>query len=277
MAILNDGRLVSGSYDNTIIIYKKISFKQDLTIKEHKDSVFCIIQLSSGILASCSQDKTIKLFNIKNDKYKLIQTLNYHKDCVYKIIELKNKTLVSCSKDSSIIFYVKDNLEYKKDYSISTDSSCSSIIQTKDNEICYSVKNDNKIFFYDLLNKKNINSISNINKHNGSSEWFIMISKELLLIPGENKISIINVKEYKLVRIIEVSGSSWIYGVCMLNKDVLLTGDYSKVIRQWKIEGDNLILLSKKEKAHDDDINVLLNLEDGHIASGSDDHTIRIW
>ena len=277
LALLNDGRLVSGSYDNTIIIYKKISFKPDLTIKEHKDSVFCIIQLSSGILASCSQDKTIKLFNIKNDNYKLIQTLNYHKDCVYKIIELKNKTLVSCSKDSSIIFYVKDNLEYKKDYSISTDSSCSSIIQTKDNEICYSVKNDNKIFFYDLLNKKNINSISNINKHNGSSEWFIMISKELLLIPGENKISIINVKEYKLVRIIEVSGSSWIYGVCMLNKDMLLTGDYSKVIRQWKIEGDNLILLSKKEKAHDDDINVLLNLEDGHIASGSDDHTIRIW
>ena len=104
-----------------------------------------------------------------------------------------------------------------------------------------------------------------------------MISKELLLIPGENKISIINVKEYKLVRIIEVPGSSWIYGVCMLNKDMLLTGDYSKVIRQWKIEGDNLILLSKKEKAHDDDINVLLNLEDGHIASGSDDHTIRIW
>ena len=175
------------------------------------------------------------------------------------------------------IFYVKDNLEYKIDYSISTDSSCSSIIQTKDNEICYSVKNDNKIFFYDLLNKKNINSISNINKHNGSSEWFIMISKELLLIPGENKITIINVKEYKLVRIIEVPGSSWIYGVCMLNKDVLLTGDYSKVIRQWKIEGDNLILLSKKEKAHDDDINVLLNLQDGHIASGSDDHTIRIW
>ena len=104
-----------------------------------------------------------------------------------------------------------------------------------------------------------------------------MINKDLLVIPGENKISILNVNEYKLVRIIKVPGSSWICGVCMLNKDMLLTGDYSEVIRQWKIEGDNLILLSKRKNAHNDDINVLLNLRDGHIASGSDDNTIRIW
>ena len=63
----------------------------------------------------------------------------------------------------------------------------------------------------------------------------------------------------------------------MLNKNMLLTGDKSKVIKQWKIEGENLILISKKENAHEDDINVLLNLGDGHIASGSNDKTIRIW
>ena len=63
----------------------------------------------------------------------------------------------------------------------------------------------------------------------------------------------------------------------MLNKNMLLTGDSSNTLRQWKIEGDNLILVSKKEKAHDSDINVLLNLGNGFIASGSDDYTIKIW
>ena len=29
---------------------------------------------------------------------------------------------------------------------------------------------------------------------------------------------------------------------------MLLTGDESKVIRQWKIDGDNLILISKNKK-----------------------------
>ena len=57
---------------------------------------------------------------------------------------------------------------------------------------------------------------------------------------------------------------------------MLLTGDYSKIIRQWKIDGDNLILISKKEKAHDNNIHVLLNLGNGLIVSGSYDNSIKI-
>ena len=104
-----------------------------------------------------------------------------------------------------------------------------------------------------------------------------MIRKDLLLIPGENKISIINTNQYKLVRIIDAPNSGLITGVCLLNKNMLLTGDYAEKIIQWKIEGDNLVLISKKEKTHDKDINVLLNLGNGLIASGSDDNTIKIW
>ena len=63
----------------------------------------------------------------------------------------------------------------------------------------------------------------------------------------------------------------------MLNKNMLLTGDYSYTLRQWKIEGDNLILVSKKEKAHDIYIYALLNMGNGFIASGSADNTIKIW
>ena len=102
----------------------------------------------------------------------------------------------------------------------------------------------------------------------------IMMRKDLLLITGENKISIINVNNYKL-RIINVPGASYIFGVCILNQNMLLTGD--KIIRQWRIEDDNLILISKKEKAHDDFITDLLNLGNGNIASCSFDKTIKIW
>ena len=104
-----------------------------------------------------------------------------------------------------------------------------------------------------------------------------MINKDLLLIPGQNQLSIININEYKLIRKIEVPNSNWIAGICFLNKNMILTGDYSETLRQWKIEGDNLILISKKEKTHDSDINVLLNMGNGFIASASDDSTIRIW
>ena len=58
---------------------------------------------------------------------------------------------------------------------------------------------------------------------------------------------------------------------------MLLTGDNNKIIRQWRIEGDNLILISQKENIHDKYINVLINIGDGHIASGSSDYTIKIF
>ena len=76
-----------------------------------------------------------------------------------------------------------------------------------------------------------------------------MISKEILFISGENKISLININYYELIREIKVPESGWIYGACMLNKNIILTGEQKSTIREWKIEGDNLILISKKEKS----------------------------
>ena len=107
-------------------------------------------------------------------------------------------------------------------------------------------------------------------------ELFIMISEDLLLIPGEKELSIINVNEYKLVRKIKVPDSEWLCGICRINNNMIVTGDDSK-IKQWKIEKDNLILVSQKDNAHKGWINVLLNCGNGHIVSGSDDNTIKIW
>jgi len=279
LTIMNDGRLVSGARDYLIVIYNKKTYQPDLIIKEHQKAVLCICQLSSGELVSCSEDKTINIFIITGKKYEIIQTLKYHIGSVYKIIELKNKSLSSCSGDASIIFYCKDKSKFNMDYKVSTDGTCSSIIQTKDNEICYSQSGNQKICFFDLLERKIISSISNISKRNYTDEWLILITKDLLSVPGEDQISIINVNQYKLVRIIEVSNSDWIFGSCMLNEKMLLTGERHKAIRQWKIdeEESNLILISKKDNAHYGDINFLLNLGNGHIASGSDGGIIKIW
>ena len=131
--------------------------------------------------------------------------------------------------------------------------------------------------FYDLNEKKIKSTLFNINTYTSCRLNFIIIRKDLLLIPGENKIYIIDINEYKLIRNIDIPNSGSIYGFCLLNKNILLTGDQSKSIKQWRIEGDNLILTSTKEKAHNDCINVLLKIGDGHIVSASDDNIIKIW
>ena len=84
--VLNDSRLATGSDDNSIIIYNNKTFKPDLTIREHMDTVTSLIQLSSGILCSASNDDTINLYNIDGNNYNVLQTLTDHKAPVTKII-----------------------------------------------------------------------------------------------------------------------------------------------------------------------------------------------
>ena len=276
-SVLNDGRFAIGANDNSIIIYNSKTFKPELAIKEHNNSISNIINLSSGDLASCSWDKTIKIYNINENNYKVLQTLTYHSDSVWKIIELKNKKLVSCSEDKSIILYKNDNNEYKKEYSFSTNGPNGPIIETNDNEICYSEVDNNCICFYNILKKKIINQIKNISITSNIFDSLLMISKELLLITGNSVISIVNINSYSLIRTIDVPGSNYIYSACMINKNIVLTSDYNKRIIQWKIEGDDLKLVSKKENAHDGEIYTLLKLPNGLFLSGSRDKFVKIW
>ena len=103
-----------------------------------------------------------------------------------------------------------------------------------------------------------------------------MISKDLLLIAGVNKISIVNVNSYNLIRTIDVLGSGYIFTSCILNKNIILTGDQNKRIIQWKIEEDNLKLISIKEDAHNDKI-YTLSKAGNLILSGSLDKSVIIW
>ena len=111
----------------------------------------------------------------------------------FSIISFSNNYLASCSADKSIIFYLKDNTEYKKDYQIALDDICDSILQTKENEICYSIRDKNNIYFFDLQERKIKSTINNIRqfKFSNSEEWLLMITKDLLLVPGEDKIFLV--------------------------------------------------------------------------------------
>ena len=273
---LNDGRFATCSADKSMIIYNNKTFKPDLIIKEHNNVVNDILQLSSGMLASCSDDNTIKIFDLKNNNYKVLQILKYHKGGVIKIIELANKkNLISCSDDYSFIVYSKDNNKYTKDYHIKTSGPCNCIIQTKENEICYH-ENDfsNSICFYDLIKRKKINKIDFLSELGYNS--FNMITKDLLLITGGENMSIINVNQHKIVRRINIPDTFYISASCMLNENILLTGDDKSIIKKWRIKGDNLELISKKENVHDCSINVLMKLEDLHILSCSAEGEIAI-
>ena len=152
------------------------------------------------------------------------------------------------------------------------------MIQTKDNEICYhEYNNKSALCFYNLFERKIITKINNISVSNYIFDSLVMMTKDLLLATGYNKLSIININSHNIIRTIDVFGSSWILCAFMLNENMILTGDLNKRIIQWKIEGDNLQLISKKENAHENYIYTLSKIGNGLIISGSYDNFVKIW
>jgi WD40 repeat protein len=106
MAWSMSGRLASGSWDNTIKIWKD----QDLvyTLRGHTNVVSSVAWSMSGLLASGSADKTIKVW--KNEE--LCYTLRGHADYVRSVAWSMSGLLTSGSYDTSIMIWKDQDLLY---------------------------------------------------------------------------------------------------------------------------------------------------------------------
>ena len=100
---LKDGRLISGSYDSTLNVYKKDTFELQLSIKEHTHYVLFFTQLNNDKIITCSYDKTMNIIKlIDENKYNLEQKLTGHSHCVWNVIEIRENELISVSYDKTM-------------------------------------------------------------------------------------------------------------------------------------------------------------------------------
>jgi len=100
---LKNGYIASGSADTHIKIWSieadPASTKSVKTFTGHSNSINSLCLINDNLLASASNDKTIKIWSMNGD---LIRTLTGHKDYVATICPLSEYLLASGSLDSVI-------------------------------------------------------------------------------------------------------------------------------------------------------------------------------
>ena len=276
---LQDGRLVQGGNDGSIIIYNQKTFEPEMTIKEHSKSVYDIIQSKNGNLISCSSDdKMVNEYKMnENNTYKLISQANAGKDSYPRqILELENGE-IGLVAQNLIIFYLNVNNKLDVDFNLKYDDnqigSYYEMISAKPGELVFSGVKD-KIQFFDLKSRK-LKEIININRyiHWSPSNLLCMMNERCLCVGGKDKITIIDVYNKSVIREIQETGVH----KCLLkvNDNILLTGKDGD-ITQWKINENNLTFICKKEKAHQNEIREIIRFND-LIISCSDDYSIKVW
>ena len=255
-------------------------------IKSHNEEINNLILLSDKkYFASCSNDKTIKIYNLSNfEEIISIQEYSFIKN----ITELKNGKIISCSLDGSIkiikIFYsnkayIFDNiikahnkcvykvieLENKKLASCSEDKSIKiwqrekgnyklihnlekdvfSIISIKKNILVFGSFENKSITFWDYEKNEIIKELKNI-KTNGFINSISLINENLLGVGGHEFIYLIDIKNYQIL--INYETISYVYSIIKLNDNSFLTGEDCGKIRNWKLTKDRILLIDTKEK-----------------------------
>ena len=98
LAVLPDGRLASGSWDETVRVWDT-STGQSKTLEGHKGTVKCLAVLPDGRLASGSWDETVRVWDTSTGQSK---TLEGHKGTVKCLAVLPDGRLASGSWDETV-------------------------------------------------------------------------------------------------------------------------------------------------------------------------------
>ena len=168
--VLKDGRLISSSNDNTLKIYKNISYEIQISINEHSGIIHSFTQLKDERIITCSADKTMKIIKLIGDnQYKIEQTLNNNNIEYIKIIQMKNNLIsISPKKDMKLWkLNINDNT-----FNCSNQTN---FINNKSNdtEVTFYINSSSSSFSYNNILKINKKEFSVFSKSKRQLSFFL--------------------------------------------------------------------------------------------------------
>lgn len=285
------------------------------TIYSHKGYVYCLNILRDGRLASCSDDKSIKIYN--KNTFNCEITILGHTDDVFYFVEMKDGFLISCSGslDKSIRIWSISGNSYKSEYIIENahEYFIMKVIILSKNRFG-SCSNDKTIKIWNSNPPYNL--IKVLTGHQLSVDSIIKLKKRELLVSGsyDKTLRFWNLNSYQCETIMNDISCYNNDSLFEYNKNILLIGGENTIkiadLQQFKIIqtlkdcrlGDIYSLIKVEdyvlfgcqngvlgiynlknnkikiqEHSHSDDIICLKYIKDESFCSGSHDNSIKIW
>lgn len=209
------------------------------TLQKHSNIIWKVIELSDNNLISCSSDKTIIIWENKNNFYKFKYFIPIFADSVRSILETKiNEIVYTSFYEQKLFFY---NLKTRNQIKILSKIFCSGW----NNDIFY--YNENYIFIGGNLNIYLINIKKYIIINSFETENFILsflLIGNNYLLTGDNKGNIFqwlfNEKEENLSLVSEKKENSsnnlekCIYNIKLIDNKRLITATEDSTIKIWQ-------------------------------------------
>lgn len=245
------------------------------TFQAHTDYIWRIMQspFNESIVATCSYDFQVKIWDPSNFKWSLIQEYTGHVDQVFGLEYLNENTVISGSNDHTIhIWNISTGLASMK---INTGWPVSSI-QLLSNRIDLASGLQNGYINIYSLTDGSLNA--SILAHIGWVEDLVLLNNgNLLVSSGEDKmVRIWDLSTY--ANVFHLAGhASIVYGLKQISLDIIASSSYDFTIKLWNSTSGSLI---KTLTGHNGGIYLsfdLLNGDGSILVSGSEDKAIKFW
>ena len=252
--------------------------KLEAIVTSHAKTVTSLELLNDGTLVSCSEDLTIKLWNITTRKE--IKTLKgTHTEtgqsepfrCVVSKT-LANEIIATGSEHSSIrLWNITTGLRIKElsQTTNETAKGVHSLLLLNDGRLAAGEK-DTKIRLWNIIDNSSLDLNSNC-----VVECLLQLNDEKLASGCEksSEIKIWNIKNGNLIKILESSENGFLSFVLLTN-EIFASGSSDGELIFWNISTG---YINSKKKIHDHIVWSLVKLQDGKFVSGSNDKKAILW
>jgi len=282
-------------------------------ITGHTDYVCALVALPNGLIASASDDTTIKIWDVHTGKCqhtlightasvnalialangriasgstdhtikiwdvsgKCVRTLNGHKLCINALAVLPNGHLASGSDDGTIRIW--DTSNGKCISTFEEHVGAVYVLVVLPNGCLVSGSWDDIVRFWDMSTGACIHTLKG---HNGSVYSLAVLPNGRIASASTDKtVKVWDVSTRKCVCTLK-GHTSYVRAVVLLPNGRLASTGNDKTIRIWDVSTRKCVRILKKgilKAGHTNVINALVVLVSGRLASGSEDKTIRLW
>ena len=233
--IKNEDNFVTYSLKNIKTWIKEKSKKEyslnQIIKNAHDDWINKVIYNKNGNLISCSDDKSIKIWEEDNNNNYQCVTILRHDNEINSILLLDDKNMLISSGFDGTKFWNLNNYE-NIIYIKQVICLCNNALKRIDKERIIIGGNDDGIIKIISINERKI--IKEIKNEFPCLEICIINEKGLFLIGGKSKdIKIYRYENYECIQIINDAHNDIIYGITKLNNNSIASYGYDITIKIW--------------------------------------------
>jgi WD40 repeat protein len=272
-------KVVIGDGDGLIKIYNSSSLSLVNSFQAHSSSIYRIKQSpfntnnkNANYVATCSSDRTVKIWNVSSSfNWTLITTYSQHSSYVYALEWLDNDTLASAGwQDREIKIWSRTTGQTKRTIQTNT-YVCSLKLLNTNIHLAAGLENGD----INIYNINDGNLVSSLKGHTSIVYDLVQLSADLLAsASSDGTVRLWNLTT-NTCKFILTEHTNSVYGLKQITPNILASGSKDTTIKLWDITTGTLI---RNLTGHTGSIMWSVDLLNSQtLVSGSFDQTIKLW